>query len=69
MIGDPHLQARDFIQVILKSGFDPIFVDGDCRSAERLPKKLPGPAPRQGEHTLDIARQVLGLTDERSRNW
>ncbi len=68
LIGDPHLQGRDFIQVILQRGFDPIFVEGDCHTAEQLPKKLPGPAPRQGEHTREIARQLLGLTDEQVQN-
>ena len=64
LLGDPHLQARDFIQVILQPGFDPIFVEGSCHRAERLPTKPAGPAPRQGQHTREIARQLLGLADE-----
>jgi crotonobetainyl-CoA:carnitine CoA-transferase CaiB-like acyl-CoA transferase len=61
LLGDPHLLSRDFIQVIVQPGFDSILVEGDCHTAEQLPKKAPGPAPRQGQHTRDIARNILGL--------
>jgi crotonobetainyl-CoA:carnitine CoA-transferase CaiB-like acyl-CoA transferase len=61
LLGDPHLLSRDFIQVIVQPGFDSILVEGDCHTAEHLPKKVPGPAPRQGQHTRDIAHDILGL--------
>jgi crotonobetainyl-CoA:carnitine CoA-transferase CaiB-like acyl-CoA transferase len=62
LLGDPHLLSRDFIQVIVQPGFDSILVEGDCHTAEHLPKKAPGPAPRQGQHTREIAREILGLS-------
>jgi crotonobetainyl-CoA:carnitine CoA-transferase CaiB-like acyl-CoA transferase len=69
LLGDPHLQARDFIQVILQPGFDPILVEGDCHTAEHLPTKPAGPAPRQGQHTSQIATELLGLTDDQVDNF
>ncbi len=68
LASDPHLQARNFIQVILQPGFDPVFVEGDCHTSHHLPTKPPGPAPRQGEHTLEIAQQLLGLTTEQTQH-
>jgi crotonobetainyl-CoA:carnitine CoA-transferase CaiB-like acyl-CoA transferase len=61
LLGDPHLLSREFIQVIVQPGFDSILADGDCYTAEHLPKKQPGPAPRQGQHTREIAQDILGL--------
>jgi crotonobetainyl-CoA:carnitine CoA-transferase CaiB-like acyl-CoA transferase len=64
LLGDPHLLSRDFIQVIVQPGFDSILVEGDCHTAEHLPKKVPGPAPRQGQHTREIAGDILRLAPE-----
>jgi crotonobetainyl-CoA:carnitine CoA-transferase CaiB-like acyl-CoA transferase len=63
LLGDPHLQARQFLHVIAQAGFDSILVEGDCHAAANLPAKQPGPAPRQGAHTRQIARELLGLAD------
>ena len=68
LLGDPHLQARGFIQVILQPGFDPVFVEGDCHTSLHLPTKPAGPAPRQGQHTREIASHLLGLSEEQIQN-
>ena len=64
LLDDPHLQAHDFVRVILQPDWEPLFVEGDCYRAEHLPRPSAGPAPRHGEHTRDIARELLGLDDE-----
>ena len=63
LLGDPHLHARGFLHVLDQPGFDSLLVEGDCHTAAHLPSKPPGPAPRQGAHTRDIARELLGLAD------
>ena len=64
LLEDPHLAAHDFIRVILQPEWDPLFVEGDCYRADQLPTSPAGPAPRQGEHTREIARELLGLEDD-----
>jgi crotonobetainyl-CoA:carnitine CoA-transferase CaiB-like acyl-CoA transferase len=63
LLDDPHLQAHDFVRVILQPEWEPLFVEGDCYRAEHLPRPPADPAPRHGEHTRDIARELLGLDD------
>ena len=63
LLDDPHLHAHDFLRVILQPDWEPLFVEGDCFRAETLTPPPAEPAPRQGEHTREIARELLGLTD------
>jgi crotonobetainyl-CoA:carnitine CoA-transferase CaiB-like acyl-CoA transferase len=64
LLGDPHLHARHFLHILDQPGFDSMLVEGDCHTASHLPTKPPGPAPRQGAHTREIARELLGLADD-----
>jgi len=64
LLEDPHLASHDFIQVIFQPQWDPLFVEGDCYRADQLRTSPPGPAPRQGEHTREIARELLSLEDD-----
>ncbi len=61
LLQDPHLQAHDFVQVILQPDWEPLFVEGQCFRAEHLAVAPPEPAPRQGEHTRDLAAGLLDL--------
>jgi crotonobetainyl-CoA:carnitine CoA-transferase CaiB-like acyl-CoA transferase len=63
LLDDPHLQAHDFLRVILQPGWDPLFVEGDCYRTEELAPPPANPAPRHGEHTREIAHELLGLDD------
>jgi crotonobetainyl-CoA:carnitine CoA-transferase CaiB-like acyl-CoA transferase len=63
LLDDPHLAAHDFLQVVLQPGWDPLFVEGDCFRAAQLVPERAGPAPRQGQHTREIAAELLGLDD------
>jgi crotonobetainyl-CoA:carnitine CoA-transferase CaiB-like acyl-CoA transferase len=61
LIADPHLHAHDFVQMIVQPGWEPLFVEGACFRSEHLDPTSPSPAPRHGEHTCEIATDVLGL--------
>jgi crotonobetainyl-CoA:carnitine CoA-transferase CaiB-like acyl-CoA transferase len=63
LLSDPHLASRDFVQVIEQPGWEPLFVEGDCYRADRLHSSPPDPAPCHGEHTREIAAQLLCLDD------
>jgi crotonobetainyl-CoA:carnitine CoA-transferase CaiB-like acyl-CoA transferase len=63
LLSDPHLHAHQFVQLVEQPGWQPLFVEGDCYRAERLASAPPSPAPRHGEHTRDIARDVLALDE------
>jgi crotonobetainyl-CoA:carnitine CoA-transferase CaiB-like acyl-CoA transferase len=65
LISDPHLHAHDFVQMIVQPGWEPLFVEGACHRSERLEPAPPDPAPRHGEHTREIASELLGLDDAR----
>jgi crotonobetainyl-CoA:carnitine CoA-transferase CaiB-like acyl-CoA transferase len=62
---DPHLVARGYILEIDQPGVGPILLEGPAFHASRLPGPLTGPAPLFGQHTRDIAREILGYSDQR----
>ena len=64
LLDDPHLQSHDFLRVILQPGWDPLFVEGDCYRADELAPPPAEPAPRHGQHTREIAAELLGLDAE-----
>jgi crotonobetainyl-CoA:carnitine CoA-transferase CaiB-like acyl-CoA transferase len=65
LLSDPQLHAHDFVQIIVQPGWEPLFVEGACFRSERLEPAPPDPAPRHGEHTREIAAELLGLDDAR----
>jgi crotonobetainyl-CoA:carnitine CoA-transferase CaiB-like acyl-CoA transferase len=65
LIADPHLHDHEFVQMVLQPGWEPLFVEGACFRSERLDPAPPDAAPRHGEHTREIASEVLGLDDSR----
>ncbi len=65
LLADPQLHAHDFVQVVVQPDWEPLFVEGSCFRSEHLDPAPPDPAPRHGEHTRDIAAEMLGLDDAR----
>ncbi|MHB8463889.1 MAG: CaiB/BaiF CoA-transferase family protein [Acidimicrobiales bacterium] len=63
LLSDPHLASRGFVQEIEQPGWEPLFVEGDCYRADRLHSSPPDSAPRHGENTREIAKDLLGLDD------
>jgi crotonobetainyl-CoA:carnitine CoA-transferase CaiB-like acyl-CoA transferase len=63
LLADPHLHAHDFVQIVLQPGWEPLFVEGSCFRSAHLDPAPPDPAPRHGEHTREIATDVLRVDD------
>jgi crotonobetainyl-CoA:carnitine CoA-transferase CaiB-like acyl-CoA transferase len=62
---DPDLVASHFFREMAQPGLDaPVLVEaGPCRAGLMQDPPLRG-APRYGEHTREVCKQLLGLTDE-----
>jgi crotonobetainyl-CoA:carnitine CoA-transferase CaiB-like acyl-CoA transferase len=62
---DAHLQARGFFREFLQPGYPGVVVseNGPGR-ATSLPDPEVRPAPLQGQHTREVAAELLGLSDE-----
>ena len=65
LLSDAQLHAHDFVQIVVQPGWEPLFVEGACYRSDRLEPAPPDPAPRHGEHTREIAAELLGLDDAR----
>ena len=62
---DPHLQARGYLAHIDQPGLGPMILEGPAFQASAMPRPTIGPAPALGQHTREIARDLLGLSDDR----
>ncbi|MBO0729729.1 MAG: CoA transferase, partial [Acidimicrobiaceae bacterium] len=63
--GDPHLIDRGYILALEQPGLGDILLEGPAFHATRLPEPITFAAPLMGQHTADIARDVLGYSPER----
>jgi crotonobetainyl-CoA:carnitine CoA-transferase CaiB-like acyl-CoA transferase len=55
---DPHLLARGYIRRLDQPGMGTLLVEGPAFSGTDLPDVHIGPAPRLGEHTYEVCREV-----------
>jgi len=63
-LDDPHLAARGYsTTTIVQPDLGPITMEGPAFRATGMADAFIGPAPKLGEHTRDIARDLLGLDD------
>jgi crotonobetainyl-CoA:carnitine CoA-transferase CaiB-like acyl-CoA transferase len=60
---DPHLRARGYCKAIDQPDLGRLVLEGTPFLAEGLPPPITTPAPRLGEHTREICRERLGLSD------
>ena len=58
---DPHLQARGYLVPVEQPGVGPMLLEGPAFSGTGMAGPDIRPAPWLGEHTRDIAAEVLGL--------
>lgn len=63
MTTDPHLLARGYPQQVDQPGHARMWLEGPAFHATGIPEPLVAPAPLMGEHTREIAVQLLGLDD------
>jgi crotonobetainyl-CoA:carnitine CoA-transferase CaiB-like acyl-CoA transferase len=61
---DPHLIERGYILEIDQPGVGSVLFEGPAFHATRLPGPITLPAPFLGEHTRQIARGILGYSEE-----
>lgn len=61
---DPHLLAHGYPVPIVQQDLGPITFEGPCYAATGMPGPLITQAPRLGEHTREICRADLDLTDD-----
>ncbi|MDH3755486.1 MAG: CoA transferase [Acidimicrobiia bacterium] len=64
-LSDPHLEARGFCVEIDQPGAGHIVLDGPAFTGSAMSRARIEPAPALGEHTRDIASQLLGFDDDK----
>ncbi len=62
LAADPQLAARGFLVEVDQPDLGPLTLEGPCVRGGALPPPIIGPAPRLGEHTRQVAEELLGLT-------
>ncbi len=60
---DPHLAARGYLRRMEQQGIGPMVVEGPAFHGSDLPEPIISQAPLLGEHTREVASQLLGLSD------
>ena len=62
-LDDPHLLAHGYPTPIEQQGVGPVTFEGQCFFASGMLGPVITQAPMHGEHTREIGRQLLGLSD------
>ncbi len=63
MAHDPHFVARHFPQPVDQPALGPLLLEGPFFESSGMPLAACGPAALLGQHTREIARDILGLDD------
>ena len=63
LLADPHLKHRGFRQTIEHGEIGPTIYDGFATRFSAKKTMLHGPAPCLGEHTREVLRDLLNLTE------
>ncbi|WP_242123953.1 CoA transferase [Sphingobium sp. Sx8-8] len=64
MLDDPQLDALGFFQTVESPSFPAHRQRGFCARFGRTPTAIRRPAPRLGEHSREVMRNLLGLPDD-----
>jgi crotonobetainyl-CoA:carnitine CoA-transferase CaiB-like acyl-CoA transferase len=62
-LSDPQLLHRGYPKLVVQPEYESILVEGPPFLGSDLPEPVIAPAPKLGEHTRDVAREILGLSD------
>jgi crotonobetainyl-CoA:carnitine CoA-transferase CaiB-like acyl-CoA transferase len=62
-MSDPQMVHRGYQKLIIQPDYESILVEGPPFLGSDLPDVVTDPAPWLGEHTREIAKQLLGLSD------
>ena len=63
IVADPHVQAREAIIDVDDGELGPVKQQAPVPRLDRTPLSVPRGAPRLGEHTDEVLRELLGLSD------
>jgi len=63
-LSDPQLWHRGYPKLVVQPEYESIVVEGPPFLGSDLPQPMVGPAPLLGEHTRQVAREILGLSDD-----
>jgi len=63
-ISDPQMMHRGYQKLIVQPDYESLLVEGPPFLGSDLPEVVTDPAPMLGEHTREIAAQLLGLSDD-----
>ena len=64
LASDPHLLARGYPEPLDQPGFGHTVLEGRAFDATGMSAPIIAPAPGMGQHTREIAREVLGMSDD-----
>jgi crotonobetainyl-CoA:carnitine CoA-transferase CaiB-like acyl-CoA transferase len=62
-LSDPQLAHRGYPKLVVQPDYASVLVEGPPFLGSDLPEPIVAPAPLLGEHTREIARELLGLSD------
>jgi crotonobetainyl-CoA:carnitine CoA-transferase CaiB-like acyl-CoA transferase len=62
-LSDPQLQHRGYPKLVVQPGYESLVLEGSPFLGSDLPEPIVAPAPLLGQHTREVAREVLGLTE------
>ncbi|MAE96830.1 MAG: CoA transferase [Deltaproteobacteria bacterium] len=62
-MSDPQLVHRGYPKLVVQPDFEALMLEGPSFLGSDLPEVIVEPAPMLGEHTRQIASQILGLSD------
>jgi crotonobetainyl-CoA:carnitine CoA-transferase CaiB-like acyl-CoA transferase len=63
-MSDPQLAHRGYAKLVAQPGYESILVEGPPFLGSELPEPIVGPAPLLGQHTREVAREILGLSED-----
>ncbi|MFN2544008.1 MAG: CaiB/BaiF CoA transferase family protein [Actinomycetota bacterium] len=63
IVADPHVKARGSVVEVDDPSLGPIKQQGPVPRLDRTPLRVPHGAPKLGQHTDEVLRELLGLTE------
>ena len=63
-MSDPQMLHRSYPKLVVQPDYESVMLEGPGFVGSDLPDPITEPAPWLGEHTRDVARELLGLSDD-----
>ena len=62
-LSDPQLLHRGYPKLVVQPDYEALMLEGPAFLGSDLPEVVTEPAPMLGQHTREVARELLGLSD------